>query len=56
MKIKQKDIEKISFAIGYVWTRTFYEENHRNPTKEEVDEKLHKNVAKYLLELLDKSK
>jgi hypothetical protein len=53
MKIKNKDMEKLGFAVGYVWARIFYEENHRKPTKEEI-QKLNEKVEKYLLELLDK--
>jgi hypothetical protein len=52
-KFKKKELEKIGFVVGYVLTRIFQEEEHRNPTDEE-QEKINQKSLKYLLELLDK--
>jgi hypothetical protein len=52
-KFKKKELGKIGFITGYVLTRVFQEEEHRNPTAEE-QEKINLKSLKYLLELLDK--
>ena len=54
-KRKIKEIENISFAVGYALTTAFIEENNRNPTEEE-QQKIAKKSAKYIYEILDKLK
>lgn len=51
-KFKKKELEKMGFVAGYVLTRTFQEEEHRNPTEEEQQE-INQKGLNYLLELLD---
>ena len=51
-KFKKKDLEKMGFVVGYVLTRIFQEEEHRNPTAEE-QQKINLKSLKYVLELLD---
>lgn len=52
-KFKKKELEKMGFIAGYILTRIFQEEEHRNPTAEEQQE-INLKSLKYLLELLDK--
>jgi hypothetical protein len=52
-KFNKKELEKMGLVVGYVLTRIFQEEEHRNPTNEE-QQKISQKGLKYLLELLDK--
>lgn len=51
-KIKEKEIENMSFAVSYALTSYFIEQNHRSPTEEEK-RTLTLKSARYILEILD---
>lgn len=51
-KRKAKEIEHLSFAVSYALTTAFIEENHRNPTEEEIT-KIKQKTVKYVFDIID---